>query len=83
MSGKQRIARWMKYHGGGTVVLAFFILVACLGGFDLSPALLLLSFIISAVFLVIVETIFWKIVIWIMGKRFVAGILNDPWLIKK
>ena len=80
MNGKQKAIRWMKYHAGSTIVLVF---VACLGGFDMQPALLMLSFAIAAVLLFSIEYLFWKAVIWIMGARFVANLLNDPWIIKK
>ena len=83
MNGKQKAIRWMKYHAGCTIVLALFVFVACLGGFDMQPALLILSFAIAAVLLFSIEYLFWKAVIWIMGARFVANLLNDPWIIKK
>ena len=83
MNGKQKAIRWMKYHTGSTIVLALFVFVACLGGFDMQPALLILSFAIAAVLLFSIEYLFWKAVIWIMGARFVANLLNDPWIIIK
>ena len=49
----------------------------------MQPALLMLSFAIAAVLLFSIEYLFWKAVIWIMGARFVANLLNDPWIIKK
>ena len=83
MNGKQKAIRWMKYHAGSTIVLVLFALIACFGGFNMQPALLVLSLVIVAVLLFSIEYIFWKVVIWIMGARFVANLLNDPWIIKK
>lgn len=82
MNKKQKTIRWMKYHGGSTAVIILFALVACMGGFDMSPLLIVLTLTIAAVLLFSIEHIFWKAVMRIMGKRFVANILNDPWILK-
>lgn len=83
MTLKQKIARWMKYHGGSTIILLIFSIIACLGGLDLESKYLLLILILSAIIIWSIETIFWKVVIWIMGRKAVAVFLNDPWLNNK
>ena len=67
MTLKQKIIRWMKYHGGSTIILLTFSIVACLGGFDLEY--ILLALILLAIIIWSIEMIFWKIVIWIMGRK--------------
>ena len=83
MTLKQKIIRWMKYHGGSTIILLIASVIACLGGFDLESKYILLALILSAIIIWSIETIFWKIAIWIMGKKAVAVFLNDPWLNNK
>ncbi len=43
MTLKQKIIRWMKYHGGSTIILLTFSIVACLGGFDLEYKIYIIS----------------------------------------
>ena len=83
MTLKQKIIRWMKYHGSSTIIFFIFSIVACLGGLDLEPKYILLALSLSAIILWSIETIFWKIAIWIMGRTAVADFLNDPGLNNK
>lgn len=83
MKGKQKVIRWFKYHGGSTMILAVYLIVALLGGLDLSPKMIAVTFFASAVFVIALETLIWRIIAWIMGWRFIGYILHDPWAIKK
>lgn len=83
MNGKQKVIRWLKYHGGSTMILAVYLIVALLGGMDLSPRMIVVTFLASAVFVIALETLIWGIIAWIMGWRFIGYILHDPWAIKK
>lgn len=83
MNGKQKVARWLKYHGGSTMILAVYLIVALLGGLDLSHRMIIVTFLASAVFVIALESLIWRIIAWIMGWRFIGYILHDPWVIKK
>ena len=83
MNGKQKVIRWLKYHGGSTMILTVYLIVALLGGWDLSPKMIIVTFLASAVFVIALESLIWRIIAWIMGWRFIGYILHDPWAIKK
>ena len=65
------------------MILAVYLIVALLGGMDLSPRMIVVTFLASAVFVIALETLIWRIIAWIMGWRFIGYILHDPWAIKK
>ena len=65
------------------MILAVYLIVALLGGLDLSPKMIIVTFLASAVFVIALETLIWRIIAWIMGWRFIGYILHDPWAIKK
>ena len=65
------------------MILAVYLIVALLGGLDLSPKMIIVTFLASAVFVIALETLSWRIIAWIMGWRFIGYILHDPWAIKK
>lgn len=83
MNGKQKVIRWMKYHGGSTIILAVYLIVALLGGLDLSVGMIVVTFFASAVVVILLETLIWRIIAWIMGWRFIGYILHDPWAINR
>ncbi len=83
MNGKQKLIRWMKYHGGSTVALSIYAIVALLGGLDLNPQMIGITFLAAAIVVISLETFFWRIIAWIMGWEFIGRILHDSWAMKK
>ena len=83
MNGKQKVIRWMKYHGGSTVISLLYLVVALLGGFALSPGMIVATFLVAAAFCIALETLVWRALAWILGWDFIGYILNDPWAINR
>lgn len=83
MTGKQKIIRWLKYHGGSTLVLFIYLVIAAVGGLELTPMMIVVTFVISATVLIALEFLFWRCIAAIMGWRFIACILHDKWALNK
>lgn len=50
MNGKQKVIRWLKYHGGSTMILTVYLIVALLGGFALSSGMIVVAFLRQQLF---------------------------------
>lgn len=83
MNGKQKVIRWLKYHGGSTMILTVYLIVALLGGFALSSGMIVVTFLAAAAFCIALETLGWRALAWILDWDFIGYILNDTWAINR